>query len=195
MGFHQFDTTFTLDPRVDIPKHENVSRGLGNQVTVEFNLLYRFHCAISWNDEKYLENFMVETMKEVAERAAAKQGNAGKSSSISSGTTPDPKSLSMMQFAGLAAELSKESQRDPWLQEFGLKNSETQTFKRNTITGLFDDERMIHQLRKSMNDPICESLLSIQSLVSNCFLCSTIWTKKRPESTEKCGDHGHSASP
>ena len=161
MGFHQFDTTFTLDPRVDIPKHENVSRGLGNQVTVEFNLLYRFHCAISRKDEDYLESFMVETMKEVAERAATKQGDDSKGPSKPSGKIPDPKSLSMMQFAGLAAELSKESQKDPWLQEFGLKNSETQTFKRNTITGLFDDETMIHQLRKSMNDPICESLSRI----------------------------------
>ena len=183
MGFHQFDTTFTLDPRADIPKHENVSRGLGNQVTVEFNLLYRFHCAISRNDEDYLESFMGETMKEVAERAATKPGDAGKLSSKPSGKIPDPKSLSMMQFAGLAAELSRESQKDPWLQEFGLKNSETQTFKRNTITGLFDDEKMIHQLRKSMNDPICMSLLFIQSGVSNYFGYSTIWTKKCPEGT------------
>ncbi|KAL8789579.1 MAG: hypothetical protein Q9195_006756 [Heterodermia aff. obscurata] len=156
MGFHQFDTTFTLDPRVDIPKAENVSRGLGNQVTVEFNLLYRFHCAISRNDEDYLESFMVETMKEVAERAAAKQAGASSSSSKPSGNIPDPKSLSMMQFAGLAAELSRESQKDPWLQEFGLKNPESQTFKRNTITGLFDDQKMINQLRKSMNDPISQ---------------------------------------
>ena len=48
MGFHQYDTTFTLDPRVAIndpkdSKKDIVSRGIGNQVTVEFNLLYRFH--------------------------------------------------------------------------------------------------------------------------------------------------------
>ena len=183
MGFHQFDTTFTLDPRVDIPKHENVSRGLGNQVTVEFNLLYRFHCAISRKDEDYLESFMVETMKAVAERAAAKQGDASKSPSTSSGKIPDPKSLSMMQFAGLAAELSKESQKDPWLQEFGLKNSESQTFRRNTITGLFDDEKMINQLCTSMNDPICESFMSLHSRVTNCFRCSTIRTQECPEGT------------
>ena len=194
MGFHQFDTTFTLDPRVDIPKQENVSRGLGNQVTVEFNLLYRFHCAISLNDEKYLESFMVETMKEVAERAATKQGGASQPSSKSSGGVPDPKSLSMMQFAGLAAELSKESKKDPWLQEFGLKNSETQTFKRNTITGLFDDEKMIEQLRKSMNDPICKSLSSINGRVSKCYRGSTIWTQKCAEGAQKRGNYGYPAS-
>jgi hypothetical protein len=41
MGFHQFNTNFTLDPRLDID-HHNVSRGIGNQVTVEFNLVSFF---------------------------------------------------------------------------------------------------------------------------------------------------------
>ncbi|KAF9773375.1 hypothetical protein IL306_008835, partial [Fusarium sp. DS 682] len=57
MGFHQFDTNFTLDPRADFDQ-KKTSRGIGNQVTVEFNLLYRFHCAISRKDEAYTEEFM-----------------------------------------------------------------------------------------------------------------------------------------
>src|SRR4051812_18064005 len=62
MGFHNFNTTFTLDPRVTIndPGREALSRGLGNQVTVEFNLLYRFHCAISSEDEKWTEELIRE---------------------------------------------------------------------------------------------------------------------------------------
>lgn len=57
MGFHQFNTDFTLDPRKDFDQ-KKTTRGIGNQVTVEFNLLYRFHCAISRRDEKYTEEFM-----------------------------------------------------------------------------------------------------------------------------------------
>lgn len=57
MGFHQFNTTFTLDPRADFDQRRT-SRGIGNQVTVEFNLLYRFHCAISQRDEQYTKEFM-----------------------------------------------------------------------------------------------------------------------------------------
>ncbi|KAK6220812.1 hypothetical protein LQW54_001730 [Pestalotiopsis sp. IQ-011] len=57
MGFHQFNTTFTLDPRADFDQRRT-SRGIGNQVTVEFNLLYRFHCAISQKDEQYTKEFM-----------------------------------------------------------------------------------------------------------------------------------------
>ncbi|KAL8725978.1 MAG: hypothetical protein Q9166_007012 [cf. Caloplaca sp. 2 TL-2023] len=153
MGFHEYDTNFTLDPRIAMTEHKNVSRGLGNQVTVEFNLLYRFHCAISQEDEKYTESFMIETMQEVA-RKATEKAKGKHVAPTPPGSIPDPKSLSLMQFAGLAAELSKESRKDPWLQEFGLKNSETQSFRRNTITGLFDDQKMIDQLRKSMDDQI-----------------------------------------
>ncbi|KAL8966247.1 MAG: hypothetical protein Q9183_003455, partial [Haloplaca sp. 2 TL-2023] len=150
MGFHQYNTNFTLDPRVNMTEHKNVSRGLGNQVTVEFNLLYRFHCAISQKDEQYTEKFMTETMKEIAAKAAEKAGQA----ESSAGTIPDVKNMSMMEFAGLAAALSADNKKDPWLQEFGLKNDESQTFKRNTVTGLFDDQKMINQLCQSMNDPI-----------------------------------------
>lgn len=139
MGFHQFNTNFTLDPRIAMTEHRNVSRGLGNQVTVEFNLLYRFHCAISQKDEEYTKQFMEETMQELPFL-----------------TKKDPNNLSMMEFGALAQQLSADTKKDPWLQEFGLKNSPTQTFKRNTITGLFDDQLMVDQLRASMEDPICE---------------------------------------
>ncbi|KAJ3546103.1 hypothetical protein NM208_g2174 [Fusarium decemcellulare] len=61
MGFHQFDTNFTLDPRADFDQ-KKTSRGIGNQVTVEFNLLYRFHCAISLKDEAYTEEFMQKVL-------------------------------------------------------------------------------------------------------------------------------------
>ena len=141
MGFHQYNTNFTLDPRVAMTDHQNVSRGLGNQVTVEFNLLYRFHCAISLKDEQYTESFIKEAEK------------------VLNQPVTDPKSLSMRQFATLAAAMGQKTTEDPSLQEFGLKNSPTQNFTRNTITGLFDDQKMIDLLRISMDDPICESVL------------------------------------
>lgn len=61
MGFHgQGDTPFTLDPRIEIPDNDGkagLPRATGNQVSVEFNLLYRFHSAISIRDRKWSENF------------------------------------------------------------------------------------------------------------------------------------------
>jgi hypothetical protein len=33
-------------------------RGIGNQVSVEFNMIYRWHCAISNQDEAWANNFL-----------------------------------------------------------------------------------------------------------------------------------------
>jgi len=36
---------------------DGTPRGIGSQVSVEFNLLYRFHSAVSKRDEKWTEDF------------------------------------------------------------------------------------------------------------------------------------------
>ncbi|KAI9671612.1 MAG: hypothetical protein M1829_004617 [Trizodia sp. TS-e1964] len=59
---HHSPSSWTLDPRIDIDKHfdgEGVPRGIGNQVSAEFNLLYRFHSTISLRDEKWLNDFFM----------------------------------------------------------------------------------------------------------------------------------------
>ncbi|KAH7258995.1 heme peroxidase-domain-containing protein [Fusarium redolens] len=141
MGFHNFDTNFTLDPRVEMKNHKNVSRGLGNQVTVEFNLLYRFHCAISMKDERYAETFM----KELFEKDE----------------TWNPKDLNLPQFMGLMqkskAKASLFPKPEPWQQEFGVMKDghpDFKPFKRNEFTGLFDDKAMVEELTSAMDDPI-----------------------------------------
>jgi hypothetical protein len=60
---HHSQSDWTLDPRVEIDKHfdgEGVPRGVGNQVSVEFNLLYRFHSCISKKDEWWINNFFMK---------------------------------------------------------------------------------------------------------------------------------------
>lgn len=60
---HHTKSDWTLDPRVDINKQydgEGVPRGVGNQVSVEFNLLYRFHSCISKKDERWINNFFMK---------------------------------------------------------------------------------------------------------------------------------------
>lgn len=109
MGFHQYDTNFTLDPRVAMTEHKNVSRGLGNQVTVEFNLLYRFHCAISQNDESFAEDFMREMHIDYLEnqdKATKEYKEWGHSRRQEEAMKPevaswDPKVLSLTQFIDL----------------------------------------------------------------------------------------------
>ncbi|KAM5353671.1 hypothetical protein ACJ41O_000321 [Fusarium nematophilum] len=60
---HHSKSDWTLDPRVEIGKQfdaDGVPRGVGNQVSVEFNLLYRFHSCISKKDEHWLNNFFLK---------------------------------------------------------------------------------------------------------------------------------------
>ncbi|KAI1112035.1 heme peroxidase [Nemania sp. NC0429] len=139
MGFHQFNTNFTLDPRSDFDQ-KKTTRGLGNQVTVEFNLLYRFHCAIPQRDEAYTEDFMRKVMK-----------------------IEKPSSVTLPQFLQ-AMKLASEypDTREPWEKTFGIPKdpkepgSEKVDFQRNQYTNLFDDQQMIDALTQAMDEPISE---------------------------------------
>ena len=140
MGFHQFNTDFTLDPRIAMTEHRNVSRGLGNQVTVEFNLLYRFHCAISLEDERYTEQYLREYFGKLDDKT------------WQPGEMQLPEFLGNMQAAGIRD--GAKPARKAWEQEFGLKSEEKLNFTRHPITGLFDDQKMINELTRAMDDPI-----------------------------------------
>ncbi|KAG5761937.1 hypothetical protein H9Q72_009966 [Fusarium xylarioides] len=174
MGFHQFNTNFTLDPRADFDQ-KKTSHGIGNQVTVEFNLLYRFHCAISLKDEKYTEDFMKNVLH-----------------------FKDPSNTSLPEFLGTMDAIKKKAAQDhkygkrepePWEVTFGIpddkdkapsngagssgntsdsgialkgasstvgpeKVTKSKHFTRNAITNLFDDNQMLEELTSAMDDPI-----------------------------------------
>ena len=62
VNLNRSNTTWTLDPRVDMEGTHSVfaqdgtPRGIGNQVSAEFSLTYRWHSATSLRDEKWTEN-------------------------------------------------------------------------------------------------------------------------------------------
>ena len=63
MNLNRSNTTWTLDPRVDIGKvfgKDGTPRGVGNQVSAEFNLVYRWHSATSKRDEEWTEKMYKE---------------------------------------------------------------------------------------------------------------------------------------
>lgn len=58
VNLNRSNTTWTLDPRVDMAKvfgTDGTPRGIGNQVSAEFNLVYRWHSATSKRDEQWTE--------------------------------------------------------------------------------------------------------------------------------------------
>ena len=124
---HHSDSTWTLDPRVDIPDSllkDGAERGIGNQVTSEFNLLYRFHSTISLRDEKWLNDFFAEIFKD---------------------TGKPLEELSLRD--GLAALARYEAQipKEPSERNFGGI--------RRGKDGRFRDEDLVRILKESMDDP------------------------------------------
>lgn len=61
VNLNRADTTWTLDPRqemgVAVGTQEGSKSGVGNAVSAEFNLCYRWHSCISKKDEDWLEDF------------------------------------------------------------------------------------------------------------------------------------------
>lgn len=55
LNLNRVDSTWSLDPRenTDFFDSKGVPQGIGNQVSVEFNLVYRWHSATSLKDEKW----------------------------------------------------------------------------------------------------------------------------------------------
>jgi hypothetical protein len=61
LNLNRTDTTWTLDPRdqaFDAFDSEGIPKGVGNQVSVEFNLIYRWHATVSNRNEAWLNDFM-----------------------------------------------------------------------------------------------------------------------------------------
>ena len=55
------NSNWTLDPRLNFSNVFDASgtpRGIGNQVSAEFNMIYRWHAAISNHDEAWAKSFM-----------------------------------------------------------------------------------------------------------------------------------------
>ena len=60
IGLNRTNSSWNIDPRVSGPQiysSEGTPMGVGNQVSLEFNLVYRWHAAISARDDKWAQEF------------------------------------------------------------------------------------------------------------------------------------------
>ena len=119
-----------MDPRIAIDKHfdgNGVPRGVGNQVSAEFNLMYRFHSTISKRDGKWLDDFLSNEVFP----------NIGK---------PLEKLNGKELIEGLIDFETNKVAAEPRDRVFG-------GLKRDPKSGKFDDEAMVKILSDSMQDP------------------------------------------
>ncbi|KAI9368890.1 heme peroxidase [Aspergillus egyptiacus] len=106
VNLNRVNSTWCLDPRAQMEGSGTTPAGLGNQCSVEFNLAYRWHSAISANDEKWTE--------QIYEQLVGKPGAEISSQEL------------LMALGKYGATLPK----DPAQRSFaGLKRQEDGTFK------------------------------------------------------------------
>jgi cytochrome P450 len=120
---HHSKSDWTLDPRVAIDKQfdgEGTPRGVGNQVSVEFNLLYRFHSCISKKDERWTNDFF---LKLFPGRKAEDLGN-----------------ISWVELGQALVRYEQTIPADPSEREFShLKRQADGTFKDEELVGVLDE--------------------------------------------------------
>ncbi|KAJ3562058.1 hypothetical protein NPX13_g8709 [Xylaria arbuscula] len=125
---HHTKSDWTLDPRVDITKQydgEGCPKGVGNQVSVEFNLLYRFHSCISKKDEAWINNFFLKLFP---------------------GRNPDDlKDVSWAELGGALLAFEQSIPKDPSVRTFdGLERQ---------ADGRFKDADLVRIMKEAMDDP------------------------------------------
>uniref|UniRef100_A0A0L0MYV5 linoleate 8R-lipoxygenase n=1 Tax=Tolypocladium ophioglossoides (strain CBS 100239) TaxID=1163406 RepID=A0A0L0MYV5_TOLOC len=125
---HHSSSDWTLDLRVETGNQfdsEGIPRGVGNQVSVEFNLLYRFHSCISKKDERWINNFFLKLFP---------------------GRNPDD--LQNVSWSELGQALLTFEQSIP-------KDPSTRTFDglEREADGTFKNEDLVRILKEAMEDP------------------------------------------
>ncbi|KAF2708502.1 heme peroxidase [Pleomassaria siparia CBS 279.74] len=93
LDLNRTDSNWQLNPRAEI---KGVPIGVGNQVSAEFNLVYRWHSAISDKDEKWTQDLMDEIF----------------------GKDRDPKTLDNREFLGKLGEVYHKTEKDPSKRNF-----------------------------------------------------------------------------
>ena len=104
VNLNRTNSTWCLDPRAEM--EGGTPSGLGNQCSVEFNLAYRWHSAISAKDEAYTEHIYEELMGKPADQVSVQELLMG------------------------LGKYEKNLEKDPSKRTFaGLKRQEDGTFK------------------------------------------------------------------
>ena len=180
MGFHAKDTAWTLDPRVEIPGDNDktgIQRGVGNQVSVEFNLLYRFHSALSKRDkvwsEEFFKNFLKMRIAKMNEGLPEEQKLVLTDDQIVEGETP-VKVFKDIIDSGNQKGKTKAEKEEALTSDFkapcvpaGLEPIGPGKFKfeRDPTTHRFNDAQLVAEMVQVMEDPICKISFTVLKLL------------------------------
>lgn len=133
LNLNRTDENWQLDPRVDIPG--GVPQGTGNQVAAEFNLVYRWHAAISNRDDEWTQQLFKEISPDMTPAEAAKPQN-------------------IVSFLKLLGHMEYEfSQKEPQEREWpALKSEVLERIKEGPYAGSFKDDDLAAILTAGIED-------------------------------------------
>jgi len=119
LNLNTTDSNWQLNPRAEI---KGVPMGVGNQVSAEFNLVYRWHSTLSTRDEEWTQDLW--------------DGLFGKGR--------DPKTIHKYEFLAKLDEVYKKTEKDPFKRSFaGLTRNEN---------GTLPDQGLVDILTSSVED-------------------------------------------
>lgn len=125
VNLNRVDTTWTLDPRFEPEKIYNpdgTPAGIGNMISVEFNLVYRWHSCISKRDDLWTKEFFASLFP----------------------NSPDINKVEMPEFMKTVAEWESRIPVDPGKRTFGGLDRQTD--------GSFKDDDLVKILSESIED-------------------------------------------
>ena len=169
MRKHAEFTSWTLDPRLEMSifNKDTIQRGIGNQVTVEFNVLYRFHSPLSTRDAGWTKRFLQNSMRDCKVDPDSHQPDAVTEDQFDMGDIP----LAAMKKV-LANPLKENSTNPSYLaatprylrvdkdndDDSQIAEGEILSFilQRDPHTQKFDDIDLVSEMVCVMQDPICQ---------------------------------------
>lgn len=171
MGIHSKDHAWTLDPRTEIPiagiDPRGIQRGRGNQVSVEFNVLYRFHSPLSRRDMKWSEKFL----KQLLQRLVKDGSHAQDKTSLTQeqlDTFDIPIPVLRHVLADMYEKLrTVDDKAGAPASPIGLvpilvgPQKGSYKFERDPKTQKFNDLELVKEMVKVMEDPTCEMFFPI----------------------------------
>lgn len=158
---HLKNTPWTLDPRKEVPlaviDPRGMQRGQGNQVSVEFNVLYRFHSPLSRRDVKWTSDFLKDLLKDFV---GATKGPSLTKEELANYNIPIPVMGAALKkmYAKLGLLNNRETLEyfpEGLSPNFGQDSVEYR-FKRDPTTHKFDDKELAKEMVKVMEDPTCK---------------------------------------
>lgn len=120
LNVNRTDSTWSLDPRAEIKEGlfgEAAGQATGNQVSAEFNLVYRWHSCVSARDEKWSKELYKELFAGL-----------------------DPKQISLQQFAQGLGQWERKLPADPQERPFSkLQRQADGKFNDNDLVKIFQE--------------------------------------------------------